>query len=118
MKTVRKFLTFLAALMLAGTLGVAHAQDAAIEQAKAMGVIGEKYDGYIGIADASKASADLRRRVDEINAKRLAAYTESASKNGQPVTTIAALTAEKLIARAGSGQMVMPGPDQPWTPKP
>lgn len=117
MNMVRKFLVMIAAMFAMAMPLAAHAQDAAVEQAKAMGVVGEKYDGYIGIADPSKASADLKRRVDEINAKRLAAYNQTASTNNQPVTTIAALTAEKLIARAGAGQVVMAGPGDAWTKK-
>ena len=94
------------------------AASAATLGSEAQGVIGEMYTGYIGVVDASKVSADLKRRVDEINAGRLAAYTKISQKTGQPVSTVAALTAEKQIARAGSGHAVKPGPGDPWTVKP
>jgi uncharacterized protein YdbL (DUF1318 family) len=94
------------------------AQDAVLEQARSAGIVGEMYTGYIGVADASRANADLRRRVDETNAKRLAAYASTAERTGQPVATIAALTAEKLIARAEAGEAVLPGEGQEWVLKP
>lgn len=117
MSMFRKIIALFAALFLATSLAVAHAQDAAVEQAKAQGIVGEMYTGYLGFPDATKASADLKRRVDEINAKRLAIYTDSAQKSGETVSVIAALTAEKQIARAVSGEVVKPGASEPWTKK-
>ncbi|MBI1360341.1 MAG: DUF1318 domain-containing protein [Alphaproteobacteria bacterium] len=118
MSMIRKISILFAGLAMAASLGVAHAQDAVIDQAKAQGIVGEMYTGYLGIADASKATPDIKRHVDEINAKRLAIYNDTAAKTNQPMQTIAALTAEKQIARAGSGEAVKPGADQPWTKKP
>jgi uncharacterized protein len=94
-----------------------YAQDAVLEQAKASGVVGEMYTGYLGIADPGRASSDLRRRVDEVNARRLAVYTELAQREGQSVETIAALTAEKQIGKADSGEAVKTGPDDAWMRK-
>lgn len=118
MNMIRKISALFAGLAMVATLGVAQAQDAAVDQAKAQGVVGEMYTGYLGFADASKATPDLKRRVDEINAKRLAIYNDTAAKTNQPMQTIAALTAEKQIARAGSGEVVKPGANEPWTKKP
>lgn len=123
MSIIRRLIAPVIALFaaLAATLtlaGAAFAQDAAIDQAKAQGVVGEMYTGYLGFADQSKATADLKRRVDEVNARRLAIYTTKSQEAGQPVATIAALTAEKQIARAGSGEVVKPGASDPWTKKP
>lgn len=113
-----RFAGLVASLAMMATLGVAHAQDAAVEQAKAQGVVGEMYTGYLGFPDASKATPDLKRRVDQINAKRLAVYNDTATKTNQSVQVIAALTAEKQIARAVSGEAVKPGASEPWTRKP
>jgi len=107
MKMFRKFLAFFAMPLLAATLMTAHAADPAIEAAKAQGIVGEKIDGYLGIVDASKASADLQRRVSENNAKRLELYTQLSKQQNQPVAVIAQLTGEKQIAGASPGQMVM-----------
>lgn len=103
---------------LAAALATAQAQDAAIERAKADRVIGESYTGYLGVVDPSRMSPDLRRRLEQINAGRLAAYTGAAERTGQSVAVIAALSAEKQILRAGSGEAVLPGDGEPWTIKP
>lgn len=119
MSIIRKFIAMIAAFAASIVFaGAAMAQDAAIEQAKAQGVVGEMYTGYLGFPDASKASADLKRRVDEVNARRLALYTKTSQDSGQPVATIAALTAEKQIARAAGGEIVKPGATDAWTKKP
>jgi uncharacterized protein YdbL (DUF1318 family) len=119
MSMIRKFLTLIAVFAALGAVSLAHAQrgDPALMQARAQGIVGEMYTGYLGIADESRATADIRRRVDETNAKRLSIYTETAKENGQTVAVIAALTAEKQIAAAGSGEVVKPGASEPWTKK-
>lgn len=91
-------------LVVAGLTGAALAASPAIENAKAQCIIGEQTDGYLGVKDSSRASAELRREVDSINLQRKAAYTKLAAQNGVSVETAAALTAEKLINNAPSGQ--------------
>jgi uncharacterized protein len=118
MKLFRTIIATLAALASAASLLVAHAQDPVIDQAKAQGVVGEMYTGYLGVADEGRATADIRRRMEEVNSKRLALYTQLSQEQKQPVATVAALTAEKLISRAESGEAVKPGASQPWTRKP
>ncbi|MEZ5936935.1 MAG: YdbL family protein [Hyphomonadaceae bacterium] len=117
-KAIRSALSALVAVVMFAVAAPALAQDAVLDQAKAQGQVGEMYNGYLGVVDGASVSADVRRRVDEVNAKRLAAYTELSKKSGEPVTTVAALTAEKLIARASSGEKVKAGSDQGWKPKP
>lgn len=118
MSMSRKFTTWFVAMFAVATLMVAHAADPVIEQAKAQGVIGEQYDGYIGIADTSRASADVKRKVDQINAGRLAEYTRISQKTGDPVSTVAVAMAEKLFANAESGEALKSGPGDPWKKKP
>jgi uncharacterized protein YdbL (DUF1318 family) len=118
MSMIRKFIAVFAAMFAAMSLSLAHAQDAALEQAKAQGVVGEMYTGYLGVVDPAKASAAVKRAVEETNAKRLAIYTETAQANGQTVAVIAALTAEKQIARAPSGSAVKAGASDAWAIKP
>lgn len=118
MSMLKKFTTWFAAIFAAATLMTAYAADPLIEQAKAQGIVGEKYDGYLGIVDPGKASADVKRRVDETNAGRLQVYTDISKKSGQTVQIVAAAMAEKNIARAESGEVVKPGPSDPWTRKP
>ena len=116
MSMFKKIAAMLAAMFAAATLMTAHAADPVIEQAKAQGIVGELYTGYLGFVEPGKASADLKRRVDELNAARLQAYTDIASKNGQTVQTVGQLMAEKQFERAGSGELVKPA-NEPWTKK-
>lgn len=118
MSMFKKFAVWLAAVFAATTLMTAYAADPVIEQAKAQGIVGEQYDGYIGIAKPGSASAEVRRKVDETNAGRLAEYTRISQKTGDPVSTVAAAMAEKLFANAQSGEVLKPGPSENWKQKP
>lgn len=118
MSMFKKLAALFAALFAAASLMTAWAADPVIEQAKAQGIIGEKYDGYIGIVDAGRASAEVKRKVDEINAGRLAEYTRISQKSGDPVATVAAAMAEKLFANAQSGEVLKAGPTDAWAKKP
>ena len=118
MSMFKKFATWFVAMFAAASLMVAYAADPVIEQAKAQGVIGEQYDGYIGIADPGRASAEVKRKVDQINAGRLAEYTRISQKTGDPVDTVAKAMAAKQFDRASSGEMLKPGPSDPWQKKP
>ena len=117
MSMMKKITIWFAAMFAAATLMSAYAADPVIEQAKAQGIVGELYSGYLGIVDASRASADLKRHVDEVNAGRLQAYTDIATKNGQTVQTVGQLMAQKQVERAESGEIVKPSADEPWTKK-
>jgi uncharacterized protein YdbL (DUF1318 family) len=116
MSMLKKIAALFAAMFAAATLMTAYAADPVIEQAKAQGIIGELHTGYLGIVDPSKASADLKRRVDEVNAGRLEAYTDIANKTGQTVQTVGMLAAEKQFERAEAGELVKPA-SEPWTKK-
>jgi uncharacterized protein YdbL (DUF1318 family) len=119
MSMIRKISALFAAMAVAGALSVAHAQasDAVLQQARAQGIVGEMATGYLGIADESKATPDIKRRVEETNAKRLSLYTQLSQKSGETVANVAGVTAEKQIARADSGEMVKPA-NGGWTKKP
>lgn len=117
MSMFKRILTAFAAMFAAATLMTAYAADPVIEQAKAQGVVGELYTGYLGIVDASKASPDLKRRVEEINAGRLQEYTRIASANGQTVQVVGQLAAQKQAERAQPGELIKPSASEPWIKK-
>jgi uncharacterized protein YdbL (DUF1318 family) len=119
MVTMFRFVaTMLLSVLFVGAFATAQAQDAVIERAKADRVIGESYTGYLGVADPSRMTPDLKRRLEQINSGRLAVYTRAAGETGQSVAVIAALSAEKQIARAETGEAVLPGDGQAWVIKP
>ncbi len=117
MSMLKKFATWIAAAF-AATILMTAAANPLIDQAKAQGVIGEKYDGYIGIVEPSRVTPDLQRQIDRINNGRLAQYKEIADKTGVALADVGIGMGEKLFARAGSGDMLKPGPTDPWAKKP
>ena len=85
-----------------GITAPALAQDAAIGTAQAAGTVGEQADGYLGLHGAP--SADVRARVEQINIKRRAVYTDLAQKKGVSVTEVAGATACQILDSVGEGQ--------------
>jgi uncharacterized protein YdbL (DUF1318 family) len=116
MSMLKTITTWFAAMFAATVLMAAHA-DPVIDQAKAQGIVGETYTGYLSVVDPGRASADVKRRVDEVNAGRLQVYTGISQKSGDSVATVAAAMAEKNFARAESGEVLKAGPSDPWTKK-
>jgi uncharacterized protein YdbL (DUF1318 family) len=90
--------SFMAAFVVAATLGIAalpaHAD--AFDDARAAGLVGERADGYAAVVDPS-APANVKALVNDINAKRRAAYQKIAGEKGVPIEQIGAITAEKII---------------------
>lgn len=86
------------------SVGVAVAQvDDVVERARDQGLIGEQADGFVGVvtspARAPRAiDADLKARIDSINIKRRALYTDLSAQRGVTVNEVGAATACKLFA--------------------
>jgi uncharacterized protein len=57
---------------------------AAVDQAKAAGIVGEMADGFLGFVKPSADTA-LKAAVDDINQGRAALYRQAAQKNGVSV---------------------------------
>ena len=70
-------------LALAATPAVAQAMNAkaAVDAAKAKGIVGEQADGYLGFVQPSTDTA-LREAVREINEGRAKLYRQAAAENG------------------------------------
>jgi uncharacterized protein YdbL (DUF1318 family) len=88
-----------AALALTATVAVAQAQDSALTQARASGLIGEQADGYLGFVPGANISADLRGRVDQNNIQRRQLYTRRASERSVSVNEMAAAVACEVFER-------------------
>lgn len=88
--------------LLLAVAGPARAADPVIAAAQSAGTVGEQSDGYLGLHGA--ASADVRARVEQINIKRRAVYTDLAAKKGVSVTEIAGATACQILDSVGEGQ--------------
>lgn len=77
---------------------LAQSSDPVIAQARASGVIGEQADGYLGVVSGQSASADVRARVEQINIRRRAAYTERAAERGVTINEMAAAVACEIFS--------------------
>lgn len=80
----------------------ASAQTAAVNAARAAGTVGERYDGYLGIASAPAAS--LRSQVATINVTRRALYSRLAASKGASPADVGVTAGCQLLARVGVGQ--------------
>ena len=101
-------LSLIAGAMLSFTAlpAAALAASAIVEEAKDRCIVGEQADGYLGFVDESAADTALKREVRDINQQRKGFYADLAERNGVAIDVTAALTAEKLINSAGSGECV------------
>jgi len=87
----------------------APAQDpAAIIAARRAGLIGERYDGYLGLASAN-ASAELRRQVGAVNIRRRALYSNLASRKGVTPEEVGITAACSLLRRVSVGEYYLVG---------
>ena len=87
----------------------APAQDsAAITQARRGGLIGERFDGYLGVVGPN-VPAELRRQVASINIRRRALYANLASKRGVSPQEVGITTACSLLRRISIGEYYLSG---------
>jgi uncharacterized protein YdbL (DUF1318 family) len=83
----------------------AAAQTPAIEAARAAGIIGERYDGYLGVA--SVASGAVRSQVATINIQRRSLYSNLAARKGVSPQDVGVTAGCQLLARVAVGQAYM-----------
>ena len=81
------------------------AQTPAVDAARATGVVGERYDGYMGLAAAS--SAQLKSQVAAINIRRRSLYSNLAAGRGASPQEVGITAGCQLLARVGVGQVYM-----------
>jgi uncharacterized protein YdbL (DUF1318 family) len=83
----------------------AAAQTPDVDAARAAGIIGERYDGYIGVQGV--ASAALRSQVARINIQRRSLYSKLASSKGASPQDVGIAAGCQLLARVGVGEAYM-----------
>ena len=91
-------------LALALLAGPAAAQDAVIA-ARAAGVVGERYDGYLGAAGA--LSPSLRAQVSAINIKRRSLFSNLAARRGVTAQDVGVAAACALLGRVAVGEVYL-----------
>jgi uncharacterized protein YdbL (DUF1318 family) len=92
----------IAALVCSSLLAVGVAQaaigDPVLDGAIQAGQIGEQADGYLGAVTAS-TPADVRARLDQVNIRRRAAYTDRAQARNVTVDEMARATGCTLLPK-------------------
>jgi uncharacterized protein YdbL (DUF1318 family) len=80
-------------------------QPSAFDAARAAGNVGERYDGYMGVAAA--ISAQVRSQVASINVRRRALYSDLAARRHASPQEVGITAGCQLLARVGVGQAYM-----------
>jgi uncharacterized protein YdbL (DUF1318 family) len=86
-----------------------------LDEARAAGLVGERPDGYVAPVSGS-APADIMSLIQSVNSQRKQKYQQIANEKGVPVEQVAALTAEKIIAKLKPGWYYMNASGQ-WVQK-
>ncbi len=93
-----------AALLLMPVGGAALAD--ALDDARASGAIGERFDGFLAVRDPS-APASARQLVEEINAKRRAVYSEVSAREGATLDSVGRIYAKEIVENVPPGTWVL-----------
>ena len=83
------------------------AQTPVIDAARAAGAVGERYDGYLGVA--APVSAAVRSQVATINIRRRALYSNLAAGRGASPQDVGVTAGCQLLARVSVGEAYMLG---------
>ena len=78
------------------------AQTPAVNAAIGAGQVGERYDGYLGVA--SPVSAAVRSQVATINIRRRSLYSNLAAGRGASPADVGITAGCQLLSRVGVGQ--------------
>jgi len=98
---MRRLVLFLALLLAVP----AWAQSPAVDAARAGGLVGERYDGYLGIVGA--VSPGVRSQVATINIQRRKLYSDLAARKGVSPQDVGIAAGCQLLARVGPGEPFM-----------
>ena len=100
----RRFIP-VAAAALAASAAPGVAQTPLVDAARQAGQVGERFDGYLGIAAAP--SAALRSQVSTINIRRRTLYSNFAVRRGVSPQEVGVTAGCQLLARVQVGQVYL-----------
>ena len=89
----------------------AAAQTPAVDAARVAGAVGERYDGYVGVA--APVSAAVRSQLTSINIQRRSLYSRLAASKGASPRDVGITAGCQLLARVSVGEAYMLG-DGVW----
>ena len=87
------------------TAAPAAPQTPAVNAARTAGAVGERYDGYIGVA--APVSAVVRSQIATINIRRGSLYSNLAAAKGVSPQDVGITAGCQLLARVGIGEAYM-----------
>lgn len=90
------------AIAAAALSAAAAAQTPAVDAARQAGIVGERFDGYLGYV--AVPSGTLRAQVDAINIRRRALYSNLAASKGVTPQEVGLTAGCQLLARIAIGQ--------------
>lgn len=94
------------AVVLAASAAPAVSQSSpAIAAARQAGIVGERFDGYLGFA--ARPSEEVRRQTGAINIKRRSLYTGLATRRGVTVEAVGIAAGCELLAQVAVGEAYM-----------
>ena len=102
-KWVARLFAVILVVALSGGVLSTSADALTLDEARAQGLIGEQSNGYLGLVPG-QSNAAAAALVQQINAKRRAAYQSVADDHGTSLGSVEALAGRKLIGRLGAGQ--------------
>lgn len=102
-----------ASLFVAGLFAATQAFALDLSQARAQGLVGEKLDGYVGAVSATPESSAV---VSDVNVRRRAEYEKISKANGQPVSVVGKVAAERIISGLPAGSFYQ-APNGSWVKK-
>jgi uncharacterized protein YdbL (DUF1318 family) len=94
-----------AALVLAVAAPLPAQTNSAVVAAQQAGIVGERYDGYLGFA--ASASEAVRRQVGAVNIKRRTLYTGLAQRRRVTLEAVGIAAGCELLAEVKVGQAYM-----------
>ena len=80
-------------------------QTPAIDAARAAGAVGERFDGYLGIA--LPVSAPIQSQLSRVNIQRRSLYSNLGSRKGATPQEVGITAGCQLLARVAVGQSYM-----------
>jgi len=95
----------LAVLALVGFASAAPAQTPAVDAARSTGIVGERFDGFMGFAGTP--SPAVRSEVAKLNISRRALYNRFATSRGVSPEEVGITAGCQLLARVAVGQAYM-----------
>jgi len=100
---MRRLVLFIALLAIAPAS--APAQSPAVYAARSAGLVGERYDGYLGIV--GPVSPAVRSQVATINIQRRKLYSDLAARKGVSPQDVGVTAGCELLARVAAGELSM-----------